>query len=104
MLFLEQFAAHAGGQKWCEIANIVETVMMREKKIFPNVDFPIGLIYYLLGIPIDLYTAIFAAARSAGWSAHVIEQLDNNRLIRPECYYTGHRDIPYTPLQERQPG
>ena len=100
---LKEFAVHAGGEKWCEIADIVETVMMREKKIFPNVDYPIGLIYYLLGIPIDLYTAIFAAARSAGWSAHVIEQLDNNRLIRPECHYTGPRNIPYAPLQERQP-
>ena len=98
---LEQFAARVGGQKWCQIASIVETVMMREKKIFPNVDFPAGLLYYLLGIPIDLYTAIFAAARSSGWSAHVIEQLDNNRLIRPECHYTGPRSLPYVPLQER---
>jgi len=98
---LAQLAERLNSPKWVEIAHIVEDVMMREKKLFPNVDFPAGLLYYLLEIPIDLYTAIFAAARSAGWTAHVIEQLDNNKLIRPECHYTGPRNLPYVSLQER---
>ena len=85
----------------CELARLVEGVMKREKNLFPNVDFPSGLAYYLLGIPIELYTAIFAASRVAGWAAHVIEQLDNNRLIRPECHYAGPRGLPYVPIGER---
>lgn len=96
-----ELARRLGKTKWGEVARIIEEVMMREKKLFPNVDFPAGLVYYLLEIPIDFYTAIFAAARMAGWTAHVIEQLDNNKLIRPECHYTGPRNLPYVPVQER---
>jgi len=98
---VSQLAVRLNATKWRETAQIVEDVMIREKKLFPNVDFPAGLLYYLLGIPINFYTAIFAAARSAGWTAHVIEQLDNNKLIRPECHYTGPRNLPYVSLQER---
>ena len=98
---VSQLAVRLNATQWCDISRIIEEVMMREKKLFPNVDFPAGLVYYLLGITIDLYTAIFAAARSAGWSAHVIEQLDDNKLIRPECHYTGPRNLPYVPIPER---
>jgi citrate synthase len=90
-----------GNTKWGEIADILERVMRDEKNIFPNVDFPAAYAYYLLGIPIDLYTPIFVVARVSGWSAHAIEQLDNNRLIRPACIYDGPMGVPFVPLAER---
>lgn len=87
--------------KWGDIADILEKIMIEEKGIYPNVDFPSAYAYYLLDIPIELYTPIFVIARVAGWSAHAIEQLDNNRLIRPTCIYDGPTDVHYTPLSER---
>jgi citrate synthase len=87
--------------KWSEISEILEEVMVKEKGLYPNVDFPSAIVYYLLGLPMELYTPIFAVARVAGWSAHVIEQLDNNRLIRPECEYTGSRNLEYIPMEKR---
>jgi 2-methylcitrate synthase/citrate synthase II len=90
-----------GNTKWGQIADILEGVMKEEKNIFPNVDFPAAYAYYLLGIPIDLYTPIFVIARTSGWSAHAIEQLRNNRLIRPSCIYEGPNDVRFTPMSER---
>lgn len=80
---------------YSDIAEVVETVMKREKKLFTNVDFPCAWVYKLLGLPVNTYTPIFAAARVAGWSAHVIEQHDNNRLIRPSEDYTGPIEAEY---------
>jgi len=70
--------------------------MVEEKKIFPNVDYPCGLTYYLLDLPLDLYTPLFVASRVTGWCAHIIEQLTDNRLYRPLSIYEGHkeRDVP----------
>jgi citrate synthase len=90
-----------GNPTWGEIASILERVMLEEKGLYPNVDFPTAYLYYLLGIPIELYTPIFVMARVAGWSAHAIEQLDNNRLIRPKAIYTGEKNIPYVPMDKR---
>lgn len=90
-----------GDTKWGEIADILEKVMLEEKGLFPNVDFPAAYAYYLLGIPIDLYTPIFVIARVSGWSAHAIEQLDNNRLIRPKCIYEGPNNLKWVPVSER---
>jgi citrate synthase len=90
-----------GEMKWYEMATTVEQVMMREKGLHPNVDFPAAYVYYLLGIPIPLYTPIFALSRITGWSAHIIEQLDDNRLIRPSCHYTGAIDLEYLPIDRR---
>jgi len=90
-----------GETKWGDIADILERVMLEEKGLYPNVDFPAAYAYYLLGIPIDLYTPIFVIARVTGWTAHAIEQLDNNRLIRPKCIYEGPYNVPFTPLDER---
>lgn len=78
-----------GDMHWVETAEIVEKTMMDIKGIIPNVDFPAAYAYYQLGIPIEIYTPIFVVARVTGWSAHAIEQLDNNRLIRPACIYEG---------------
>src|SRR5207237_4677350 len=71
------------------------------KGIFPNVDFYSGIIYNALGIPNDLFTPIFAIARVAGWLAHWLEQLKNNRIYRPEQIYVGKLDVPYVPLEKR---
>ena len=87
-----EMAMAKGGAKWPELAGIVESTMEREKGIFANVDFPCGYVYYMMGIPIQLYTPIFVSSRVAGWAAHVIEQHDNNRLIRPAHIYTGERN------------
>jgi len=85
--------------------DIVETVVrvMREKKgLYPNVDFYIGPLYHLLGIPIELYTPIFAASRIAGWAAHVVEQQADNRLFRPRAMYKGEWDKKFIPLDARE--
>jgi citrate synthase len=71
------------------------------KGLNANVDFYSASVYHNLGIPTDLFTPVFAVSRVAGWTAHVLEQLSNNRLIRPESEYTGLRDVPYVPLAER---
>jgi citrate synthase len=71
------------------------------KGIFPNVDFYSGIIYHALGIPTDLFTPIFAISRVAGWLAHWLEQLKNNRIYRPEQIYVGKLDVPYVPLEKR---
>lgn len=75
--------------KWMEMYDILKTVMKREKNICPNVDLPAGPVYYLMGFDIDMFTPFFVMSRIAGWSAHIIEQGENNRIIRPLCEYTG---------------
>lgn len=84
-----QLAAETGNVELETIADIVEARVREEKKLPPNVDWPCGRLYHYLGLPIDLYTPLFVVARVIGWSAHVIEQLDNNRLMRPAAIYTG---------------
>ena len=94
-------SAKKGVEKYAQIADILENVMETEKGIYPNVDFPAAYAYYALGIPIDLYTPIFVIARVSGWSAHVLEQLRNNRLIRPNCIYEGPTSATWVPVDER---
>lgn len=96
-----QIAAAIGDTKWPDLADVVEETMMREKGIFPNVDFPCAYTYYMMGIPIPLYTPIFVASRVVGWAAHVIEQHDANRLIRPNHIYTGPDHRAFVALGER---
>ena len=96
-----QVAAAVGDTKWPDLADVVEATMMREKGIFPNVDFPCAYTYYIMGIPIPLYTPIFVASRVVGWAAHVIEQHDANRLIRPNHIYTGPEHRAFVALGER---
>lgn len=97
----KELGRRLGNTKWGDIADICERVMKEEKNLFPNVDFPAAYTYYLLGIPIPLYTPIFAVSRITGWCAHMIEQLDNNRIIRPKCIYEGESLRPYVPIDER---
>jgi citrate synthase len=100
----KELGERLGNTTWGHIAAHLEHVMAEEKGIFPNVDFHTAYLYYLLHIPIDLYTPIFVMARTAGWSAHAVEQLANNRLIRPRAIYEGPaRGVPFVPLDERDP-
>ncbi|MEM1071760.1 MAG: citrate/2-methylcitrate synthase, partial [Planctomycetota bacterium] len=87
----KKVAEQKGGEyvKLFEIAEEVERIMLDEKTIYPNVDFPCGMTYYTLGIPVPQYTPIFVASRVTGWAAHVMEQHANNRLIRPVSTYSG---------------
>jgi citrate synthase len=79
----------------------VLTERLGAKGIYPNVDFYSGIVYEALGIPRDLFTPIFAVARVAGWLAHWLEQLQDNRIFRPEQIYVGTRDREYVPLEKR---
>lgn len=85
----EQLGKDAGNSKWFDMSRAIELYINREKKLNANVDFYSASTYTTLGIDIDLFTPIFAVSRIAGWSAHVIEQLDDNRLIRPRAEYIG---------------
>ena len=90
-----------GEDRWRQIAEIAEETMLSEKGIFPNLDLPCAYTYYGMDIPIPLYTPIFVASRVAGWAAHVIEQQDNNRLIRPNHIYTGPEGRQFRPVEQR---
>jgi citrate synthase len=95
-------AAEAAGElKWEETADVIERVMAAEKNMYPNLDWPAGRLYHAMKLDIPLYTPIFAMSRITGWAAHIIEQLDNNRLIRPRAIYTGPPHRPVKPLAER---
>ncbi|HXE80500.1 MAG TPA: citrate synthase [Vicinamibacterales bacterium] len=92
----------AGQPHWYEMSERIEAVVKAEKKLNPNVDFYSASTYYALGIPIPLFTPIFAVSRCAGWTAHVLEQYANNRLIRPRAEYTGPAvPQPWVPLDQR---
>jgi citrate synthase len=84
-----ELGKRAGNTAWYDMSQRIETLVKTEKKLNPNVDFYSASTYYTLGIPIDLYTPIFAVSRMAGWTAHILEQYANNRLIRPRADYTG---------------
>ena len=96
-----QLGERTGERKWYEMSRKMEEVMMREKHLNPNVDFYSASTYYALGIPTDLFTPIFACSRISGWTAHVLEQYKNNRLIRPRAEYVGPRGLKYVPIEER---
>ena len=91
----------AGDMRWYEISERVEKITLEQKGLRPNVDFYAGSVLYYLGLPIDLFTPMFAAARVAGWTAHIREQYADNRIIRPDSEYIGPRDQTYVPIEER---
>ncbi|MHC5004715.1 MAG: citrate/2-methylcitrate synthase, partial [Planctomycetota bacterium] len=93
-----------GNQKLYEMSRRIEEIMndaVAAKGIHPNVDFYSATTYYSLGLAIDLFTPIFAMSRVAGWAGHCIEQLADNRLIRPRCDYTGPHEAGYVPIESR---
>ncbi|HKV39707.1 MAG TPA: citrate synthase [Blastocatellia bacterium] len=96
-----QLGERIGETKWYRMSRKMEEVMMREKHLNPNVDFYSASTYYTLGITTDLFTPIFACSRISGWTAHVLEQYEHNRLIRPRAEYIGPRDLTYVPVDQR---
>jgi citrate synthase len=99
----EQLGKDAGQTKWFEMSRAIELYINQDKKLNANVDFYSASTYATLGIDIDLYTPIFAVSRIAGWAAHVIEQLDDNRLIRPRADYIGPvYPLPWIAVEERR--
>ena len=98
----KEIGERSGSTRWHEMSRRIEAVMKAETKIDANVDFYSASTYYLLGIPIELFTPVFAVSRIAGWTAHVLEQYANNRLIRPRAEYVGPEyPQPFTPLDRR---
>jgi citrate synthase len=99
--FSESLAEEAGDMKWYDYSVAIEEFMQEEKEIAPNVDFYSATTYYQMGIPIDLYTPIFALSRVGGWTAHVAEQYEGNRIMRPRARYVGDEDQEFVPLDDR---
>ncbi len=98
----EELGKRTGHEKLYSLSKRMEETIKAEKGLLPNVDFYSASAYYSLGIPIDLYTPIFAVSRMSGWTAHVLEQYRNNRLIRPRAEYKGNPDgMPWVPIGER---
>ena len=95
-------AGDTGERRWYEMSARMEEVMMNEKGLYPNVDFYSAAAYRALGIPARIYPAVFACSRIAGWTGHVMEQLADNRLIRPRSRYIGARGKTFQPLDRRK--
>ncbi len=103
-----QAAEGTGNTRWYDIAARLEELVLahpyfRERRIYTNVDFYTAPLLYALGIPVDQFVPMFAIARIAGWTAHMLEQQHNNRLIRPRAYYAGPRDLEWRMMEEREP-
>lgn len=102
--FLARLAEKTGGNENYRKLKVIETTMAREvgkKGIWPNVDFFSGSLYELLEIEVELFTPIFALARIVGWTAHILEQWEDNRIYRPDAYYTGANDLTWKPFDAR---
>jgi len=97
----QQLGAKLGETKWLDMSERIAEIMLREKNLYPNVDFYSATVYYSLGIPTDLFTPLFAISRTSGWTAHVLEQLADNRLIRPRGVYDGPDNLKFQPISER---
>jgi citrate synthase len=97
----EELGRQTGETKWFEMSKRIEDLMIQKKKINANVDFYSASAYYVLGIPVDLYPLVFAVSRISGWTAHVLEQYRNNKLIRPLAEYVGPTNLKYIPLDQR---
>lgn len=97
----QRLSAELGEPKWIQMSERIAEIMLAEKGLHANVDFYSATVYHSLGLPIDLFTPIFAIARTAGWTAHVLEQLTDNRLIRPQSQYIGPIGLEVKALDER---
>jgi 2-methylcitrate synthase len=97
----ERLCRLTGEMRWYEIATILAKVMLAEKSLHPNLDFYTAVAYLVMDLPPEVYTPMFVCSRITGWCAHIIEQQDHNRLIRPRALYTGPPPQPYVPLDER---
>ena len=101
MQMSEALGKATGRTKWFQLSTEIQKVVKELKGLDPNVDFYSASLYETMGIPSDLFTAIFAISRASGWTAHILEQYKNNRLIRPDCEYTGPRNLTYLPIEKR---
>ncbi len=99
--FSKDMGERKGDTKWYEMTAKIEELMKSAKGLLPNVDAYSASTYYVMGIPLDLYTPIFAISRISGWTAHILEQYADNKLIRPRAEYVGPRNVPYVPIDER---
>jgi citrate synthase len=99
--FSKEVGERGGETKWYEISRKIEEIVLRDKGMYPNVDFFSASTYYMMGIPLDLFTPIFAVSRISGWTGHILEQYANNKLIRPRAEYIGPRGLKYTPIDQR---
>jgi len=97
----KSLTAKAGEPQWYEISEVLDKELSEKKGLLPNVDFYSATVYYSMGIPLDLYTPIFATSRVSGWLAHAQEQYDNNRIYRPRGNWTGKKDQKWSPVSDR---
>ncbi len=100
----EELCKKTGHEYLYLLSREVEAAMLELKNIYPNVDFYSASVYYCMGIDLELYTPIFALSRVSGWLAHILEQLANNRLIRPEGEYVGPQNVEYVPIEKQSLG
>jgi citrate synthase len=99
---LAEAACRQSGQAlWYDLAVALHAKVQAAKRLIPNVDFYSAPLFYSIGIPVDLFTPVIAAARIAGWTANLLEQYDENRLIRPRADYKGHPRRPFVPVEKR---
>lgn len=98
---VEELSEERGSRKWFDMSVEIMETMEKEKGLYPNVDFFSASVYYMLGIDIDLFTPIFAMSRVTGWTAHLLEQWKDNRLIRPRAEYVGARGLTVVPIDRR---